>query len=139
MADRILVKDVMSTRLVTLAADEAVSLAEQLMQAIDVRHLPVIAEGDQLIGVVSDRDLMKAAASSIAKLDEDDARAFKRTIPVKEIMSRDIRVVTPHTALQDAAKLMVNFKIGCLPVVEDGILVGILTETDLVKVLIDAL
>lgn len=129
----------MSTRLVTLVADETVSLAEQLMKAIEVRHLPVLAEGDRLVGVVSDRDLLAAAASSIAHLAEDDSRAFKRTISVEEIMTRKVRVVEPGTRLVTAAKLMRSEKIGCLPVVEGGDLVGLVTESDLLDALIGAL
>jgi acetoin utilization protein AcuB len=135
----ILVRDVMSTRLVTLSADETVSLAEQLMAAIHVRHLPVLGPGDRLVGLVSDRDLLAAAASSIAKLDVEDARAFTRTINIDEIMSREIHVVEPTTPLLDAARIMRAQKIGCLPVVDDDALVGLLTETDLVETLIRAL
>ena len=129
----------MSTQLVTLVAEETVSLAEQLLQAIDARHLPVLGAGDRLVGIVSDRDLLRAAASSIAGLNADDARTFKRQIRVSEIMSRSIAVAQPHTLLVDAAKLMRAHKIGCLPVVEDGLLVGLITESDLLDVLISAL
>lgn len=129
----------MSTQLVTLAEDETVSLAEQLMQAVRIRHLPVLAPGDRLVGLVSDRDLMKAAASSLAHLTEDDDRAFKRTISVGEIMTRDMVVVTPETTILDASKQMRARKIGCLPVVDGEELVGMVTESDLIDVLIAAL
>ena len=134
-----LVRDFMSTQLVTLAEDETISLAEQLMQAIRIRHLPVLAPGDRLVGLVSDRDLMRAAASSIARLTEEDDRAFKRSISVGEIMTRDVYVVTPETTVLEASKQMRARKIGCLPVVEDDDLVGLVTETDLIDVLIAAL
>lgn len=132
----ILVHEVMSKHLVTLAADETVSLAEQLMTAMDARHLPVLADGGHLVGLVSDRDLLAAAASTLA---DADARAQRQRVPVDEIMSRDLRVVEPTTRLLDAALMMRTFKIGCLPVVEDGTLVGIVTESDLLDVLISAL
>ena len=129
----------MSTRLVTLVAGETVSLAEQLMQAIEVRHLPVLGEGDRLVGLVSDRDLLAAAASCLSGLDEDDARTYKRQIAIGEIMSCDMRVVEPTTPLLDAAITMRTNKIGCLPVVDGESLVGILTESDLLDVLVTAL
>lgn len=135
----LLVKDVMSTQLVTLSIDETVSLAEQLMQAMSVRHLPVIGEGDHLVGIVSDRDLLAAAASSLEDVDTQQARASSRRVPVERIMTRDVRVAEPHTRLLDAAVAMREHKVSCLPVVEDRMLVGLLTETDLVGVLIDAL
>ncbi|MEM9458624.1 MAG: CBS domain-containing protein [Myxococcota bacterium] len=129
----------MSTQLVTLSVDESVSLAEQLMRAMSVRHLPVLGEGDQLVGVVSDRDLLAAAASSLDDEDAQQARAKSRRVPVDEIMTRSVRVAEPTTPLLDAAVMMREHKISCLPVVEDGALVGLLTETDLVNVLINAL
>jgi CBS domain-containing protein len=129
----------MSTQLVTLSEEETVSLAEQLMEAVRVRHLPVLAPGDRLVGLVSDRDLMKAAASSLAHLSDDDDRAFKRTIEIRDVMTRDVVVVTPETPILEAAKQMRSRKIGCVPVVEGDNLVGILTETDLIDVLIGAL
>lgn len=129
----------MSTHLITLVADETVSLAENLLQAMEARHLPVLGEGDRLVGIVSDRDLLRAAASTAAGLHEEDARAFKRQIPVSEIMSRSITVAQPQTLLLDAAKLMRANKISCLPVVHDELLVGLLTESDLLDVLILAL
>ncbi len=134
-----LVRDVMSTHLVTLVAKETVSLADQLMKAIEVRHLPVLGEGDELVGIVSDRDLLAAAASCLSGLDENDAKTYRRQIAVGEIMSCDLRVVMPTTPLLEAAKLIHEHKIGCLPVVEDGALVGIVTEFDLVEVLINAM
>lgn len=129
----------MSSHLVTLVSKETVSLADHLMKAIEVRHLPVLDDGDQVVGIVSDRDLLSAAASCLSGLDENDARTFRRQIAVVEIMSRDLRVVTPTTSLLDAAILMHEHKIGCLPVVDGDALVGIVTESDLVRVLIGAL
>lgn len=129
----------MSTQLVTLSVDETVSLAKQLMQAMSVRHLPVIREGDHLVGVLSDRDLLAAAASSLEETDEQEARAASRRVPVEQIMTRDVLVAEPKTRLVDAAVTMRKHKVSCLPVVEDGILVGLLTESDLVDVLIEAL
>ncbi len=134
-----LVRDVMSTHLVTLVAKETVSLADQLMKAIDVRHLPVLGESDQLVGIVSDRDLLSAAASCWAGLDENDAKAYRRQIAVGEIMNCELFVVAPTTPLLDAATVMHSRKIGCLPVVDGNALVGIVTESDLVGVLITAL
>jgi len=129
----------MSTQLVTLSIDESVSLAEQLMRAMSVRHLPVLGEGDLLVGVVSDRDLLAAAASSLKDENAQEARAKSRRVPVDKIMTRSVRIAEPLTPLLDAAVMMREHKISCLPVVEGGVLVGLLTETDLVDVLIDAL
>ncbi len=133
------VKDVMTTQLVTLSVDESVSLADQLMQVMAVRHLPVLGDGDHLVGVVSDRDLLAAAASTLKETSDADARAASRKVPVEEIMTRAVLVAEPTTPLIDAAVLMRKHKVSCLPVVEDRLLVGLLTESDLVDVLIGAL
>jgi len=98
----------------TLAAD-----AVALLRRHGIRHLPVL-EGDRVIGVVTDRDLRGTAAET----------------PVGTIMSRPATLVAPRTEIDRAARLLFDQRIGCLPVVEDGRLVGILTQTDALSALV---
>lgn len=94
--------------------------AVALLRRHRIRHLPV-TEGDRIVGVVTDRDLRGVAPET----------------PVSAIMSRPVVVVSPRTAIDKAARLLFDRRIGCLPVVEDGKLVGILTQTDAVTALVD--
>jgi acetoin utilization protein AcuB len=98
----------------TLAAD-----AVTLLRRHAIRHLPV-REGAQVVGVVTDRDLRGQAGDT----------------PIRALMSQPVTVVTPRTGIDRAARLLFDRRIGCLPVVEDGQLVGILTQTDAVAALV---
>lgn len=129
----------MTTQLVTLQVDETLSIAEQVMALARIRHLPVVDAEGRLVGLVSHRDLLSAATSTASPVSPEVARAFKRTIEAGKIMSRDVLTADPDTLVVDAAKRMRAHKIGCLPVLEDGLLVGLVTEADFLDLLIRAL
>jgi acetoin utilization protein AcuB len=121
------VRDVMVTNPVTVRPHETARHAYQLMRDHRFRHLPVVEDG-QLVGILSDRDLRPVLLSPTL------ARAR-----VGELMSEDLTTVAPEALVEEAASLLVVKKIGCLPVVADGRLVGIVTETDLLGVLVELL
>jgi acetoin utilization protein AcuB len=121
------VRDVMATNLVTVRPRETARRAYRLMRDHRFRHLPVVEDG-RLVGILSDRDLRPVLLSPTL------ARA-----QVGELMSENLTTVTPDALVEEAASLLVVKKIGCLPVVADGALVGIVTETDLLAVLVELL
>ena len=121
------VRDVMSTDLVTVRPAESVRRAYEIMRDRRIRHLPVI-ENDRLVGILSDRDLRPILLSP-----------GLTGASVAELMSEGPTTITPDTSVEDAASLLVVRKIGCLPVVEGERLVGIVTETDLLAVLVEML
>ncbi len=121
------VRDVMVTTLVTVEPHETARHAYRLMRDHRFRHLPVLEDG-RLVGILSDRDLRPVLLSPTL------ARAR-----VGELMSEDLTTVGPDALVEEAASLLVVKKIGCLPVITDGRLVGIVTETDLLAVLVELL
>lgn len=131
-----LVRDVMSTDLVTITPDESLAEALVRMRKNDVRRLLVIDESG-LVGIVTDRDLRLAADSPF--LDETPTEAFQKlsTHRVDDIMTTSLTTIEPDAPIVEAAKLMRVARVGGLPVVDDNDrLVGIVTRTDLVDHLI---
>jgi len=124
------VKSILNPKLVTVSADERLDTVDDIMALGHVRHLPVVKAGE-LVGIVSQRDLLRASLSSISNVGLGEKRAFLTSIKLHEIMTRDVITITPETSIQEAAEIMADEKIGCLPVVNDNHLMGMITETDL--------
>ena len=125
------VEDFMSTAVISLKEGDEISGAQLEMQLADIRHLPVVDKKGHVVGIVSDRDILKNL---------DKLRDETKPTPVAAIMARRVRTVTPSMPASDAASLMVEHKISCLPVVGDlEQLVGIITETDFVRIAEQAL
>jgi CBS domain-containing membrane protein len=128
-----LVKDVMASDVTTLKRNEKLTLADDLMHLGRIRHLPVLDDdGQQLIGIVSQRDLFRGALAQAIGYGQHARRKLLDTLLVKEVMVTDLITTTPETTLAEAARVLLEHKIGCLPVVKDGHLAGILTEGDFV-------
>jgi CBS domain-containing protein len=127
------VSEVMQTEVATLAPDERLDLADDVMALGRVRHMPVI-EGERLVGLVSQRDLLAASLTKVLEFEPQQRRAFMRSVQVNEVMTRDVVTATAETTLADAARRMLERRIGCLPVVApDGTLIGLVTEVDLLR------
>lgn len=114
--------------------DDLVSQAQQRMQSATIRHLPIVTEGGQLLGLLTDRDLRQAGASSVPLLARYEAPLLLMTMKVKDIMTTDVYTVIEETTVATAGQLFLDYKLGCLPVVyTDNRLAGILTVTDLLR------
>jgi CBS domain-containing protein len=125
------VSEVMQAEVATLAPHDRLDLADDVMRLGRVRHMPVIEAG-RVVGLVSARDTLAASLTKSLEFDLSSRRAFLRSIEVAEVMATDLVTVEPDATLREAAALMVQRKIGALPVVKpDGILMGLITETDL--------
>jgi CBS domain-containing membrane protein len=127
------VHDLMSTDLVTLTEDETLGDAQRCMARGRIRHLPVVRDG-QLVGLVTHRDLLAASFSIFAEVDSSEQRRVFSTVPVVELMHRDVVTVSPDLGASQAARILLENKYGCLPVVdEDDRLLGIVTEADFLR------
>lgn len=129
------VKDLMSRQVVTIESSDSCLEAVGRMHQARVRHLPVVDREGMLVGVVTDRDLRHHLFSPgvYKDLGSIGVDILLKAVPVAEIMSTPVVSVGPEAELMDAARLMLEDKVGSLPVVERGHVVGILTETDLLR------
>jgi CBS domain-containing protein len=131
--DAKLVQDLMSRDVTTLKRNEKLTIADDIMRLGRVRHLPVVDDdGRELVGIVSQRDLFRGALARALGYGEHARHAVLDTLFVKDVMGTEVITTTPETTLKEAAHVLMQRKIGCLPVVKDGTLVGIITEGDFV-------
>ena len=128
----------MTREVITVPPHEKITDAFELMQSQGIRHLPVIEDGE-LKGLVTDRDIRLALIPSPLATTEERVYHLGALERVDEIMTTDLITVTPSTMIEEAAKLMAKYKIGAVPVVAQGQLVGILSETDILCVFIEML
>ena len=127
------VKDAMTAEVTTLRRNEQLTLADDLMNLGRIRHLPVLDDdGEEVIGVVTQRDLFRGALAKALGYGARARRKLLDSLLVKEVMTTEPTTTTPDTPLAEAARVLMERKIGCLPVVENHRLVGILTEGDFV-------
>jgi acetoin utilization protein AcuB len=133
-----LVRKKMKRDLVTITKDETMPVAKKILQEKNIRHLPVV-EGKKLIGLVTNMDIRKAEASPATSLEIRELHYLLDKIKVSEIMTRNVITIHPDTSVEEAATLLHDNKIGCLPVVEDGNLVGIITENDVMEIFIQVM
>ena len=132
------VRDLMTVELVTIGEHESLNLAEEMMQLARVRQLPVI-EDQQLVGLLTQKNLMKAQVSSIVGLEEEESKEINQSIPVGAAMITDVMTIGPDDPALEAAERLKANKVGCLPVVDNEHLVGMITETDFLQLVIKAL
>ena len=130
------IAELMTTKLLTVAPDDSVEAAVRMLQQRGVRHLLVL-EGNELVGILSDRDLKRALDPQKRKrkkmLNLGGLFFLLEPILVREIMTKDPTSIAHDALAQEAAALMVTKRFGALPVVKAGKLVGIVTETDLLR------
>lgn len=127
--DELSVADIMASPVITVKPDELLTRADLDMRVADVRHLPVVDERGRLVGILSNRDVLKALGKS-----------RRRSVRVRDVMSEEVHRVNPRTSAREAAQLLLFHRIGALPVVGDDLeLVGIVTETDFLRIAVQAL
>jgi len=131
-AGRRQVRDLMTETVFTVSPADDLATLYDLMDSCHVRHVPVV-EYDELVGLVTSTELSRSALGKVDELPLSEERAMLRRRHVRDIMLGEPDTIEPDSLLQDAAELLLESKIGCLPVVEGLRLVGIITEADFVS------
>jgi CBS domain-containing membrane protein len=126
------VQDIMTRNPHTLEADDVLDLADDLMSMARIRHIPILS-GGKLVGIVSQRDLFFSALVRALGLQPREQKDLMKTIRARELMSHPVITISPGASVKEAARLMGQNKIGCLPVVKGKQFVGIVTETDILN------
>jgi acetoin utilization protein AcuB len=118
-----LIVERMTPNPVTITGNMTAGQALAKMEEFHIRHFPVLDQGDALVGIVSEKDLLRADPETL----------------VREVMTREVITVTEYTAMEEAARIMADHRISSLPVVRNGRLIGIITETDLFRIFLEVL
>lgn len=132
MARATTVEELMSVKVATLGQGDTLDIADGIMCMGRIRHLPVLDAGS-VVGVVSQRDLFRAALGAALAFGIRRPQELMRSLEIRDVMSTPPVTVEPGALVQEAARTMAEKKIGCLPVVAGGRLVGILTENDVLR------
>ena len=128
----------MQKQLITATPDMPLADVQRLMQEHQIRHVPVVS-GKRLVGIITDRDLREASPSPATTLTRGEIAYQLATTPVKQCMTQDVVWVGPDIDIVQATSLLLQRKYGCLPVVDKGTLVGIITELDCLRAFLDSI
>jgi acetoin utilization protein AcuB len=128
-----LVDEIMKREVITVNPEDSLATALLIIKKHRIRHLPVV-ENNILVGIVSDRDLRDVCPSRLVNEDQDD---LLQNTKIKDIMNSNVITAHPLDFVEDAASVFYEFRIGCLPVIQKGKLVGIVTESDVLHTLVE--
>jgi CBS domain-containing membrane protein len=126
------VREIMSTVVETLSVGDTLAAARRQLERGRIRHLPVVDGDEHVIGLVTHRKILEAWVSH-GHPDTERTRDVAKDVPIEMIMEKDVRTVAPDMPAAEAAELIESHKVGCLPVVANGKLVGIVTAADFVR------
>jgi acetoin utilization protein AcuB len=119
--------------------DMPVTEAQELMQANNIRHLPIVDSDHKLIGLITQRSLMQAIPSDARKFSPFVVNYALARIKARNVMLKDVVTISEDMALEEAARIMADRRIGCLPVMRDGELVGIISDNDIFNTMVNLL
>jgi len=130
------VSDLMTSNVFTLKLTDTLRDVRMLMNLAKIRHIPVTDNKKTFLGLVTHRDLLAFTISKLADIDLEEQHDIETNITIQDIMQTDVATTTPNMRLRETAEVLYRNKYGCLPVIEDGILVGIITEADFLRLAI---
>ncbi|MCB0060689.1 MAG: CBS domain-containing protein [Caldilineaceae bacterium] len=135
-----IVQNTMTSPVITLFPDTPFPEALKVMKEHRIRRIPIVNKQNKLVGIISERDLLQASPSSATSLNIWEMNYLLAKLAVRDVMTRSVVTVTPHTLLQDAASLMLKHKVGGLPVIStEQEVVGVITETDIFREFVNLL
>jgi CBS domain-containing membrane protein len=132
------VRDLMTPDVFTVGPDESITTLQDLMSEKHIRHVPVVDDGGAVLGLVSERDVLRRTFSQEADLPLSVRLDVLTAVKVRDIMTWEVDTIDADEDLSTAAQIMLDNKYGCLPVVDEGALAGILTEADFVRFVAEA-
>lgn len=121
---------------VTLKPKDTLDLANDIISLGRIRHIPILDNG-KLVGILSQRDLFGTAVNAVLGLKGRAKKALLKSFLIEDVMTERVITVSPDTPLKEAARLLAVKKIGCLPVLEENNLVGLLTTTNVLRHFVD--
>jgi len=127
-----LVRELMTREPLTVSGETGLGTARILMREARIRHLLVV-DGGRLVGIMSDRDVRQALPSPATSLSVWELNYLVERLTVADVMTRTVMTINPERSAPDAARIMLDHKIGCLPVCDGTAIVGIITEADFVR------
>ena len=135
-----IVKDYMTKHPVMIEPTGSIVEAQGIMAETKVRHLPVVEEGKRLVGLIT-QETLRVPPTRLTSLNVWEITRFLSDLTVKDVMvkRKDVITVGPDATIEEAARVMVENKIGCLPVLEEDIVIGIITDTDMMAHLVEML
>jgi acetoin utilization protein AcuB len=134
-----LVKERMTSHPICGHPDMPVTEAQVLMQDNKIRHLPIVDEANNLVGLITQRSLLRALPSDVSSFSPFEVSYVLGKIKVRSVMVTDVLTIDEETAIEEAARIMADERIGCLPVMSQGELAGIITDNDLFNIMVDLL
>lgn len=132
------VRTMMHTDVVTASPTMSLAQGQRLMRAQHIRHVPVV-EGTQLVGMFTDRDLRQATPSPATTLSRGEIAYRMDSTAIATCMTQSVVWIRPDDDMVHAARLLLLHKFGCLPVLEDGVLVGVVTEIDCLRAFLETM
>jgi acetoin utilization protein AcuB len=133
-----IISDVMTKNPISVHPDISLTEARALMDKEQISHLPVLDRNNKLVGILTKKDMLKAGPSAATSLDMYEISYLLSKLRVDRIMVKDVLIVTENDVVEEAARIMADEAIGCLPVMKGELLVGIITKTDLFHVFVKA-
>ena len=131
------VENYMTKQVITVKPGSSLQSAKNLMKANKIRHIPIVSDDEKLVGIISDRDIRKISSTSDPSHEQGEKQELLTQSKVDDVMAKHPISVLPDTPIEDAATLLRDEKIGALPVIHEGKLAGIISESDIFNAFTD--